>query len=66
MIRRCITLKEFRVVITSRETGKKYFAKQHNGNVLTFSSCVLAYAIIRKCKTKLDTNKYEFSVVRTK
>lgn len=59
-------MKEFRIVITSKDTGKKYFAKQHNGKVLTFSSCILAYAIIRKCKTKLDTNKYEFSVIRTK
>lgn len=59
-------MKEFRIVITSRDTGKKYFAKQRNGKVLTFSSCILAYAIIRKCKTKLDNNKYEFSVIRTK
>lgn len=57
---------KYRIVITSKENGKRWFARGKDGGILSFSSCVFAYAVLRRCKAKLEKEKYEYTVVRVK
>ena len=59
-------MKEYRIVITSKENGKRWFARGKDREVLSFNSCVFAYAVLRRCKAKLNADKYEYTVVRVK